>query len=57
VVSTDIGVFATSASAPGAWQRLGSNLPAAPAVDLAVSPDQGYLLVATHGRGLWKLGG
>ena len=57
VVSTDIGVFATNASAPGAWQRLGSNLPAAPAVNLAVSPDQGYLLVATHGRGLWKLGG
>ncbi len=57
VVSTDIGVFATSASAPGVWQRLGGDLPPAPAVDLAVSPDQGYLLVATHGRGLWKLGG
>ncbi len=57
VVSTDIGVFSTSAAGPGIWRRLGRGLPAAPAVDLAVSPDQGYLLVATHGRGLWKLGG
>jgi hypothetical protein len=56
VVSTDTGVFGTSAAHPGAWHRLGRDLPATPAVDLAVSPDQGYLLVATHGRGLWKLG-
>jgi hypothetical protein len=55
VVGTDVGVFATSASNPGAWQRLGTHLPDAPAVDLRVSPDEGYLLVATHGRGLWKL--
>jgi hypothetical protein len=57
VVGTDVGVFATSASSPGVWQRLGTQLPDAPAVDLAVSPGQGYLLVATHGRGLWKLTG
>jgi hypothetical protein len=57
VVSTDVGVFATPASSPGRWERLGAGLPAAPAVDLAVSPDLGYLLVATHGRGLWKLPG
>jgi hypothetical protein len=57
VVATDIGVFATSASSPGHWHRLGAGLPASPAVDLKVSPDQGYLLVATHGRGLWKLSG
>ena len=56
VVGTDLGVFATSASSPGDWDRLGSNLPPAPAVDLKVSPDEGYLLVATHGRGLWRLG-
>ena len=55
VVGTDVGVFATPATHPGVWERLGSSLPASPAVDLAVSPDQGYLLVATHGRGLWKL--
>jgi hypothetical protein len=57
VIGTDVGVFATSASGPGSWRRLGSALPPAPAVDLRVSPDLGYLLVATHGRGLWKLTG
>ena len=57
VVSTDIGVFSTGTGYPGTWHRLGHGLPAAPAVDLAVSPDQNYLLVATHGRGLWKLQG
>jgi hypothetical protein len=57
VVGTDVGVFARPASGPGGWQELGRGLPAAPAVDLAVSPDQGYLLVATHGRGLWAVGG
>jgi hypothetical protein len=30
----------------GRWQE----------VDLNVSPDRGYLLVATHGQGLWKIG-
>ncbi len=57
VVSTDIGVFATSAITPGDWSRLGRDLPPAPALDLAVSPDTSYLLVATHGRGLWKIYG
>lgn len=56
VVGTDIGVFETSASFPSRWHRLGSGLPAAPALDLKVSPDEGYLLVATHGRGLWRIG-
>ncbi len=56
VVGTDIGVFITSAHHPGRWHRLGADLPAAPAVDLHVSPDEGYLLVATHGRGLWRIG-
>ncbi len=57
VVSTDVGVFATSFSGPGSWVRLGTGQPAAPAVDLSVSLDLGYLLVATHGQGLWKLAG
>jgi hypothetical protein len=56
VVSTDVGIFATSFSGPGRWVRLGTGQPAAPSVSLAVSPDQGYLLVATHGQGMWKLG-
>ncbi|HVB46383.1 MAG TPA: hypothetical protein VNF47_27250 [Streptosporangiaceae bacterium] len=56
VVGTDIGVFATSARNPGRWFRLGFGLPAAPVDDLRTSPDQGFLLVATHGRGLWRIG-
>jgi photosystem II stability/assembly factor-like uncharacterized protein len=55
VVGTDIGVFATSQRRPGAWSRVGSGLPNASADDLVVSPGRDYLLVATHGRGLWKL--
>jgi len=57
VVSTDVGMFATPYGRPGSWVRLGTGQPAAPSVDLSVSPDQGYLLVATHGQGLWKLTG
>jgi hypothetical protein len=57
VVSTDVGIFATSYGGPGNWARLGSGQPVAPSVDLNVSPDQSYLLVATHGQGLWKLTG
>jgi hypothetical protein len=57
VVSTDVGIFATPASAPGAWVRLGHTQPHAPCVDLAVAPGPGFLLVATHGQGLWKLTG
>jgi hypothetical protein len=55
VVGTDIGVFATSAASPGSWTRLGSGLPATPVVSLASPANQGFLLVATHGRGLWKI--
>ena len=55
VIGTDVGVFATSAAAPGNWVRLGKNLPASPSVALAVAPNQSFLVVATHGRGLWKL--
>jgi hypothetical protein len=57
VVSTDVGIFATSATGPGAWHRLGHGQPGSPSVDLALSPDGSYLLVATHGQGLWKLTG
>jgi hypothetical protein len=56
VVSTDVGVFATPFAGPGSWVRVGAGQPTAPSVDLKVSPDRGYLLVATHGQGLWKIG-
>jgi hypothetical protein len=57
VVGTDVGVFATSASVPGNWVRLGRGLSAAPVDQLAVAPGQSFLIVAVHGRGLWKLSG
>jgi hypothetical protein len=56
VVSTDVGIFATSFAGPGNWVRVGTGQPASPSVDLDVSPDRSYLLVATHGQGLWKIG-
>jgi len=55
VVGTDVGVFATSASSPGTWARLGNSLPGAPINALNVTPGGSALLVATHGRGIWKL--
>ena len=55
VVGTDIGVFATSAASPGSWKRLGAGLPASPVVSLSAPANQSFLLVATHGRGLWKI--
>jgi hypothetical protein len=55
VVGTDLGVFATSAASPGSWMRLGSGLPASPVGSLSAPANQSFLLVATHGRGLWKI--
>ncbi|WP_225834165.1 glycosyl hydrolase [Streptomyces sp. NK08204] len=52
MVATDLGVF-TSTSA-GHWSRLGTDLPASPAVYLSPSPDGSQVYVATHGRGIWK---
>lgn len=57
VVGTDVGVFVTKAGSPGQWMRLGTNLPNASTNDLAVAPGGGYLVAATHGRGLWKFAG
>jgi len=55
VVGTDVGVFSTSATAPGTWSQTGQGLPNASTNDLTISPDGSYLLAATHGRGLWKI--
>jgi len=54
-VGTDVGVFSTSATTPGAWSRVGVSLPNASTNDLVVSPGQDYVLAATHGRGLWSI--
>lgn len=55
VVATDVGVFTMIGK--GQWARLGIGLPNAATNDLVISSTQGYLLAATHGRGLWKLQG
>jgi hypothetical protein len=47
-------VFATDATAPGAWTRVGANLPNASTNDLVVAPGGDYVVAATHGRGLWR---
>ena len=54
VLATDVGVFTTSAGST-AWSRLGTGLPNAPVNDLSFGSGNGYLIAATHGRGLWKL--
>lgn len=53
VVGSDLGVLYR---APGSttWQRLGTNFPATVAMDVEVGPD-GYVYVATHGRGIWRI--
>jgi photosystem II stability/assembly factor-like uncharacterized protein len=57
VLSTDIGVFVAGAGGGGAtaWSRYGTGLPNASTNDLQLSPDETYLIGATHGRGIWKI--
>ncbi|MGH3471197.1 MAG: WD40/YVTN/BNR-like repeat-containing protein [Nocardioidaceae bacterium] len=55
VAGTDAGVYTTSLQNPGRWKRLGGALPNASVNMLAVAPGGGYIVAATHGRGLWKL--
>ena len=47
VVSTDVGIFATSYGGPGNWVRIGTGQPAAPSVDLAVVPPSYEAVVGT----------
>jgi hypothetical protein len=54
VLATDVGMFITSAAAPGHWLRFGHGLPNAVALDLTTTPD-GAIVAATHGRGLWEI--
>lgn len=55
VLATDDGVYAADARTPARWARLGRGLPNTVAADLAPYPSGSGLLVATHGRGLWRL--
>lgn len=52
-VGTDNQVFATSS--PGVWTQVGSGLPDARVVGLAINLSTGVLAAATHGRGLWEI--
>jgi hypothetical protein len=54
VVSTDVGVFVTSAATPGTYTRLGG-LPNSSVNDLSWGSGQSYIIAATHGRGLWRI--
>ena len=57
VLATDVGVFvaSTGSGAATTWSIYGTGLPNASVNDLTLgfSPN-GYLIAATHGRGLWK---
>ena len=55
VLATDVGVFITSVGATS-WSIYGSGLPNASTNDLSLGQSGGgYIIAATHGRGLWKI--
>ena len=55
-LATDSGAYTASAGRGSntRWYRLGSGLPNASLNDITIGPD-GYLYVATHGRGVWRI--
>ena len=55
VLATDHQVYVADARRPAHWSRLGTGLPSSVAIDLSVYPSGNSLLLATHGRGLWKI--
>lgn len=54
VLGTDVGVFAASASSPRSWAKV-AGLPNAVANNVRRVPGQDAVLVATHGRGMWRI--
>lgn len=52
VVATDVGVFTSGATG---WSRV-AGLPNVSTNDLAMSPKGDYVVLATHGRGMWTYG-
>ena len=55
-VGTQTGVYVAKASAPTAWQRLGTNMPTAVYVfDLVYNATDDVLVAGTLGRSAWKL--
>ncbi len=56
VVGTNIGIFATLLSTPDSrWFEMGSRLPNVPIWDLDFDPSDDVMVVATLGRGVWKM--
>jgi photosystem II stability/assembly factor-like uncharacterized protein len=53
-VGTDIGVFATT-DGGASWSSNRFNMPIVAINDLKYNKTTGFLMAATHGRGLWRL--
>lgn len=53
-VGTDIGVF-SSTNGGTSWSSNRYNMPIVAVTDLKYNATTGYLMAATHGRGLWRL--
>ncbi|HCA81095.1 MAG TPA: hypothetical protein DEP53_15300 [Bacteroidetes bacterium] len=53
-VGTDCGVYVTKDGAK-TWEVLGSGLPMAYVLDLAFQPRENFVVIGTHGRGVWAL--
>lgn len=53
-VGTDIGVYVTTDGGK-TWNILGGNLPSTFVQDLIIHPRDNFIVIATHGRGMWAL--
>lgn len=53
-LGNEVGVF-VSLDGGDRWDPLMNGLPTVPVADIRVHPDYDYLLIGTHGRGLWIL--
>ena len=53
-VGTDMGVYVTTDGAES-WSVLGSKLPIAFVHDIAIHNKKREMVIATHGRGVWKI--
>jgi hypothetical protein len=53
IVATDVGIFQRGLG--GAWQVLGTGMPAVSTLDLSVVPGGSTVVAATHGRGVWTI--
>jgi hypothetical protein len=54
--ATDIGVY-RSADGGATWAQHGAGLPAVRVSDIYIAPNGSYMIIATYGRGMWKLSG